>query len=279
VAGDPFKKVMPGDRLAVPAEVYNALQEALQKAKAGRFNQPASGPAPRIPPGCLWVRNDGSQPVDRFGILALRDLVFNPSTEFNTFAWDLLATGDTPGPKDAFGHFAVLQQPLAAGQVGVGMVDGVTPVLLNVTHEQAKYADIDCWGCCSSDAIRRLRTCECGGARILAKAAGTGERWGIVKVGVPTDSFFAKITAIAPHWPVARTAYTVHEVHVDLTTGLWVETGSGIQVTAWNTIEESGLEYADTAHVGEIVQVRPIQKDSSTPTWWFTYEPPLVSCE
>jgi hypothetical protein len=75
------------------------------------------------------------------------------------------------------GRFVVLAEPLAVGAIGRAYIAGVCPVQVNVTDEAHGYASI------ADGDTTQLASATSGPAQILWKAAGTGSRWAVVRLG------------------------------------------------------------------------------------------------
>jgi hypothetical protein len=195
MAGDPFKKVMPGDRLAMPAEVFNTLQDLLRKAKAERFNQADGGPPQKLPNGMVYVRNDSCSSLDQFSVLGVDGSIFDTccGEELITFKGCPALKGVKIPPDGCSalkyeGRFVVIAEPLDCCQVGKAWAMGYFPVQIQVDDEHHRFADID------PDHPERLRSCGDGAAFIEWKESGTGLKWAVVKLGIPPDDWWwAKI--------------------------------------------------------------------------------------
>ena len=76
MAGDPFKKAMRGDPLAIPARAYNAMIDA---AVAHRMNQLTGlGRAGAGGPGEVLVENTLGSDRDRFNVMGISGITFDP---------------------------------------------------------------------------------------------------------------------------------------------------------------------------------------------------------
>ena len=97
--------------------------------------------------------------------------------------------GSLPSFRSHLGNFAVLVEPVAAGDVGLAVVSGVVPVKVYMSSTASwpltgqswyDYADID------DGQSGHLIARPYGGARILwlADTSG-GEQWALVRIGNP----------------------------------------------------------------------------------------------
>lgn len=183
MAGDAFKHVSRGDALRIPAAAWNRLME-LARAPGSPGTPPGLGrrAAPRPPAyGCqIYVKNTEAYPVSRFGILGISDSLWDTVTQESSFVNTPALQGVTPAAAH-LGKFVILQEPVAAGYVGYGLIDGVSIVKLvvNEGEEDYDFADIEEG---STDA---LRAAYLGSAQILWRESGTSPSglWAIVRVG------------------------------------------------------------------------------------------------
>ena len=107
-----------------------------------------------------------------------RPPVFTPTDNVETFKNALAVSGVTP-TADHAGAFAILLEPIAAGAMGRAIVSGVTPVKVNITNADHRYAEVE------AGQAGYLASAESGSALLLWKEAGTGEKWALVRMGNP----------------------------------------------------------------------------------------------
>ena len=70
--------------------------------------------------------------------------------------------------------FAILQVPLESEKLGKALLQGITPVKVNIGNESHEYAKLDAAGLVSAGT---------GIGRILWKESGTGEKWALLQLG------------------------------------------------------------------------------------------------
>jgi hypothetical protein len=181
------KRVNAGDPLRISATAWNATLQMV----AGRTNPTMRGSnsGSALGPGELWIRNDSGADCDYLDVLGIDSAVFDPAgdavAEAEFMFSDVAVSGITPVDPDHVGRFAVLMEPIAAGEIGRGLVAGITPAWINVEDAgEAGFADI-CHG-----VSTYLSTGMYGSARVLWRAGlgespGTGEQWAIVLLGTP----------------------------------------------------------------------------------------------
>ena len=175
--GDTLKKVTAGQRLEMPASTFNTF---IDMARDWLADQQATGGEGRVEArrtGIVLVRNDSGEDCDRFAVLGIDGIVFTPTDNEEGFKDRPALKGDTPTAPDHYGKFAILLEPVAAGQLGRALLVGVVPVQIAVTDEDHRFADI-------SDGSRNtLASTPSGAARILYQESGTGTKWALVLVG------------------------------------------------------------------------------------------------
>jgi hypothetical protein len=276
--GDPFKKVMPGDRLSVPAETYNALQDLVKGAKARRFDSPGPGRAPTLPNGMIWVRNDSGNALDRFSVVGLVGSIFNPAVANELPTWQHCFVLSAAAPL-AWRPFAVLQQPLAIGEVGRAMIMGVTPAVIKFVGLRQRYAVPDFLG--GSANMTRLRSADCGVEILYRTDAAVNccpdqGYWCYLKMGTQTDEFWARITSASRSGYIPGTPWNYAFEEVRKTTdgrGGWTAVTGGWSGTCYNGVEEAGVLDGDAkARVGAVVKMRPLFTPGGTLEYWFQWE-------
>jgi len=177
--------------MRMPAETYNRLMDML-RAWMGDSLGGGGGDGLSVRQPTILVRNDTGEDQPQFAVLGLNGLIFAPTDNLDEFRCRQCHAGIKSTLAVHWGGwFCVLAEPIRDGDIGRAFVDGITPVKLNVIDEDAHwFADVD-----DDDVVDTLRTCQDGSAQILMKEEGTGEKWGIVRLGVGTRHFWAKITA------------------------------------------------------------------------------------
>jgi len=212
----PLKKVRKGDPLNFPASAFNAFVGAAEfteamKRSGGRHFTPQVRQA-----GIVRVKNDSGADRDRFNILGIDAPIFTPTDNEDTFKNQVALTGVEPDEDYHVGKFAILLEPIPDGKIGLACLDGVCPVKIGVEDEDHEYADV-------ADAeAGKLRSCPLGAGQILWKESGTGEKWAVVRLGVPPSPFevvkFAGVCKIDEENP--DTAYAnVAVIQNDFTNG------------------------------------------------------------
>jgi hypothetical protein len=176
MAGDPLKKVQPGDQLRIPAEAYNAFVDAVRFT---RSQQTLGTNAEQFARQTTLakVRNQTGGSLERFSILGLSQPIVAPSQNEAEFLRQ--PTFDGVVPTSGYeGRFGVLLEPLAASKIGVAAVAGVVPVRLAVNPTTLyEHAEI------LVGTTYLLQNVPHGSARVLWIEPGEGfQRWAAIRL-------------------------------------------------------------------------------------------------
>lgn len=180
--GDPLKKVRPGQALHIPATGYNAFVDAARAHKAQSQGGRGQAPPPRGS-GIVPVKNSSGGDRDRFDVLGISDLVYDPTENLEEFKSNPAIDGVTPATTSHVGKFVILLEPIPDGRIGRGLLVGVTPVKVNFAAADDTHADV------ADGQEGYLASGTSGAATILWKEDGTGEKWALVKLGAGTSGF------------------------------------------------------------------------------------------
>jgi hypothetical protein len=170
--------VRPGDPLKIAARDWNVLEGVAERARRNQLGIAAAssftgGPAGAVVP----IKNATGSTVSRYHAVGLGDpLVFytdNAQTFLNEFAF----SGETMSSSYA-GQYAIMQETVANGKIGMGLIDGVSVAAINVGDAGDTTVDADPSG------GTRLISGTTGGGQILYKESGTGDKWAIVRAGI-----------------------------------------------------------------------------------------------
>jgi hypothetical protein len=176
--GDCLKKVKPGDPLAIPAATFNTFVDAAQDFLRRQRDVGRTPVADRPPFETVLLKNASGADRGRFDVLGIDAPVFTPTDSLETFTNGIALVGVTPTDSHA-GNFAVLVEPIQAGQIGRACILGACPVKVNVVSASDAFADVE------ASVTTRLKSGSSGAARILWKESGTGEKWAVVRLGNP----------------------------------------------------------------------------------------------
>ena len=174
-------KVRSGEPLRMSAEAFNAFVDAAAAHHASRQNRTADGESTSSTAGVILVRNDSGADQGRFAVLGLGDPLISPSANAQAFQERIAFAAVELDAERHARRFVILQEPIASGAVGRGLVMGCSPVRLDVQSADDELAAV------VTATSGTLTTGAEGGARILWKEDGTGELWGIVQIPVGAE--------------------------------------------------------------------------------------------
>ena len=175
--GDPLKKVLPGQELAIPAEAYNAFVDAAMACRGNRSLGTSVSTPGGLSSSVIKVKNNTAGALDRFAAVGLESLAITPSGSLENFQNTPVINVLAPGSSMYLGKFAVLQEPLAANYLGDAVVSGVTVSQITMNHASHDRADVDPAGGAS------LVSAYYGAAEILYVESGTGSKWAVLRLG------------------------------------------------------------------------------------------------
>jgi len=246
---DTLKKVKSGEPLRIPAATFNTFVDAARDYLQRQQGTGQTATQTFRQTGIVPVKNASGADRGRFDILGIDSPVFTPTESIESFKNTVAVKGVTPAAGHT-GSFVVLLEPVADGEIGGGVVSGVTPVKVNVADESHGYADI------AAGQAGYLASGESGSALILWKETGTGQKWALVKIGMPSAetslrTFPAKIVSSQ-----GSAAYTVREQAIT-GTGSFVDKSGTSNVTARN-LAELTLGTGSAVGTGEIVLVTSV---------------------
>jgi hypothetical protein len=194
-------KVSPGQPLRIPADTFNAFVDAAVAYQATRTSRQADGGANLPTAGVIIVRNDSGADQDRFAVLGIGTPLILPTENAAAFQERVAMALVAPDADAHVDRICILQEPIAAGKLGRGLILGITPVRLNVQAEDDRVAAV------VTGETSSLKTGSTGAARILWKEAGTGEVWGIVQIpsggaGGGSPNLVLEVTSANHPWMV-----------------------------------------------------------------------------
>lgn len=240
MAGDIARRVSPGDPLRFSARIYDDMLDAIDYCKAARSRQAEHLSRLARDYGLVKVKNESGSAVDRFGVLGLNGIIsaINPTDGLAAWKNQPVVSGITPASPTHCGRFVVLMQPMADDAIGWGCVSGVIPVQVAFTYDAAIFADVT-----NSDATK-LTAAE-GGMPVVYKESGTGTKWALVQMGVPSwptlrgklDGDLTKATGYATMsvWEGSTLADSGRNVTVydpgALSSGKKIASGSGLSAS------------------------------------------------
>lgn len=203
--GLPEKRI-PGDKLNLSrATDWNSILDAALDARASRAGQQVDDSAQFRPPQTVGlVKNNSSQGLDRFAVLALGAPLITPSANLSEFKERPAFAGTIPAAADVASlpaRWCVLLEAIPPGGVGSAQFAGVCPVQVNMVHANDPYADL----CIGQTYLQSGTT----GARILWAESGTGLLWAVVEMDAQPVSFvrITSLTKAGPFYPAIEQIY------------------------------------------------------------------------
>jgi hypothetical protein len=170
---DVYRRVSPGDPVAISATAWNGLLDLLPHRGEGA---PSACPAvPGRPAGVVLVKNTTGADRGLFEIVGLTTPLYDPADNLDEFRFRFAFTGYAPDA-DYPDIFAILQEPVKDAEIGRALVLGVTPVKVDLSDAGHGYAKIE------DGTYAHLVSATSGPAQILWKEAGTGEKWALVRL-------------------------------------------------------------------------------------------------
>jgi hypothetical protein len=176
-AGQPLKTRQTGEPFKPSARDWNA------------FIRTATRPT-RVPPPAkvedvssqtvLLVKNNSGADVPRFGVLGIDDFLIGPSLNLSYFQSTPMLAGVTPTAAGHTGYFVIAVEPVPAGSCGRCVIAGMAVAKINMVSAAHLYADVY-----DGDATK-LKSGAVGSAQILLVQSGTGDKWGLVRIGNPS---------------------------------------------------------------------------------------------
>ena len=242
--GDTLKKVKSGDPLVIPAQTFNTFIDAARDFRRRQLHQGQRPQPATRHTGLVLVKNASGSDRNRFDILGIDAPIFTPSESVESFKNAVALSGVTPSEASHSGSFVILLEPVGSGEIGLACAQGVCPVKVNVTDTDHPYADV------SDGEASSLTSGTSGAAFILWKETGTGEKWAVVRLGVPAGASAIVCKVKAAH---GNATYTVRQQSMTDQTTFTDKAGTS-NFTATN-ISEIGIGPGSAVDVGTLVSV------------------------
>jgi hypothetical protein len=211
-----MEKVQSGDPLVIPAGTFNTFIDAardFQQRQRSQQQRPHSSFTDR---STVLLRNDSGAGRSRFSVLEVDGVVIGPGDNLESFQNTPAVTGVTP-TEDHAGRFAILLDPIEAGEIGRALLAGVCPCQVDVTDEEHQFAAPT-----DGDASK-LTSAESGPAHILWADTGIGTKWCLVRLGGPAPT--AGVGPVGGYWEITITGTGT----MQLDAGEWKD----VVVTHW----------------------------------------------
>jgi len=178
----PFPRANAGDPLRIPASAWNRIRDATIKVERGGSNIGKVN-GDRTNPREVIVKNATVTDLDRYDIMGVSIPLFGPDVNLTEFQTNLCMQGVACDGEEHIGRWAVLMEPIAAGQIGMAIISGETIAMIDVLDANDTHVE------CNTDPsdtgnFYRLQSGTTGTARILWKESGTGnDKWALIRIG------------------------------------------------------------------------------------------------
>lgn len=172
-----MQKVAVGEKFKVKANTWNSFIDAANHYKNTQMSLGSEALRGNAKTGIVLVSNDSGGLLEQFSPVILDDLIIQPDNEekeqeFKSRVPVFFGKKVSADNKDK--PFAILQVPLESAKLGKALLQGITPVKVNIGNESHKYAKLSAAGLVSTSS---------GVGRILWKESGTGEKWALLQLG------------------------------------------------------------------------------------------------
>ena len=172
------KKVISGQPLSIPADAYNSFIDAAADMRS-RHNSNDVNKEPLTGQPTILIRNDSEHDVDRFGILGLGRSLILPENNLDEFQNQVSFSGVLPDTADHKNKFVILTEPVASGEIGRGLITGISLIHIQVDKDDHTHATIRT----GITGLFSMKSSDLGLARILWREGGMGSQWAIVAIG------------------------------------------------------------------------------------------------
>lgn len=176
-----MNRVQRGQRFAVTADAWNAMLQAADDLSARRNTFGREWRETFAQACIITVRNDSGGDRQRFNVLGMASTVISPESNLDEFKSRVALGMAVPDIETHVGRWAVLLEPVKAGELGRAVAAGVTVCRVDVKAEGDTHAEI------ADEQCEYLVSGRTGSAAILWAEAGTGVKWAVVRIGNAGD--------------------------------------------------------------------------------------------
>lgn len=166
-----LRKVSAGEPLAISATTWNQLVGIVSRSQGSGQNGTRGF---RQSVTCI-IRNDTGGDLPQYGIVGLGDPVIPYDATGSDFFDSIVLKGVLAAGGDYDLKWGVTLSPIAAGEFGAVVVQGLTYAKLDSASEQA--------GPTEEGDVDFLTEADCGLARVLWRDAGSGNKWAVICLG------------------------------------------------------------------------------------------------
>ena len=178
-----MRKVSAGDPLNIPASTFNTFIDAAKDYRERSQNKGRDAAAAMPSAGVVLVQNATNSDLAQYAVLAIQEPIIDDATNESEYKQRVALVGREPTADDA-GKIAVLLEPLPAGKIGRGVVDGVVQCQVEIPDaDTTKYADVT-----TGETGKLKASNRSGASRILhvtvdASGSFPATAWAIVRIG------------------------------------------------------------------------------------------------
>jgi len=174
-----MEKVRSGEKVVIRAATWNAFVDAANFTQSMRQNQLGGGLKSGLGFGIVPLKNCEERDYGRFSALVLTGICVTPDTNEDEFlSCHAVFNGNRMTEEREGRPYAVLLEPIAAGQIGRAMVMGITPAKVTVNDSEDSYAVPK-----PGSSTGEMESSTTGVARILWKGSGAGSQWCLLQLG------------------------------------------------------------------------------------------------
>src|SRR3989304_1308456 len=116
------KQVTSGEKLRFSARTYNDMNQLIESNRMGGLSMQAQ--TLRSNNDFVFVKNNSGVAVNRYGILGISGIVFDPQTALPAFTSKVVFTGTVPAEAQD-GRFLICAEPIQTGAMGRAWADGI----------------------------------------------------------------------------------------------------------------------------------------------------------
>lgn len=171
--GNPYKKVRPGQPLDIPAEAFNTLLDMAAEWKGRRQNTAVPAGRPGGDSMSVRIRNESGLDLGRFAPIGIGGPIVGPADNLEGFLSSPIALKGIPAMPGR--PFAITQEPLPTGKIGLCLIGGITVCRITVFDPDPEAQ----WAEPAQGNPPYLRTYRGGSLRILWKDPAANPTWAI----------------------------------------------------------------------------------------------------
>lgn len=174
-----MEKVRSGEAVAIRASTWNAFIDAANYVKEARLKSGAKGVSSGLDVGIVRLKNAEDAAYSRFSALVITGVCVTAETNEDEFlSCPPVFEGRKMTAEREGMAYAIIVEPIAAGEIGRAMMLGVTPAKVTINSADDGYAVPK-----ANSSAGALESSSTGTARILWRAGSSGEQWCVLQLG------------------------------------------------------------------------------------------------